>query len=788
MVVIADAFRRLRRRHAELHHLEPVEVVSDWRSPAEAVHWLPPVRLRGRTCVALACHPASHISFEVTLPPRAQVTSWCSLAREVWTRNSGGVEFEIVLRVQGLERSARRVIDPHWRLLHRRWNRLSVEAPAAGRARVTLRTRVPEGAPRSHAWALWGDPCVETPRPLTATVAALRAAYADWGLPGLWRRALLGMRGDHYSLWIRHHEPSRRTLREQRESSRSCGRRFSLITFVTTPADGLRRTAESVLAQSYPIWEWILVAGEGAVSGVRATAKSLAQSDERVRVLAVASGTTRADAWNGALREASGEFAALLDQEDVLGPATLYEMARTIDGAPDSDLLYSDEDCLTTRGSRRHSPRFKPDWSPDLLLSRNYIGRLAMMRVETVLAVGGFRNVCDGAEEWDLFLRLSRSPTSRIRRVPLCLYHRADNAAADGAAQDRGPAIDIEQAVIREHCQELGLNNATVSRSDAGYRVTWPVSGRPQVSIVIPNHNSAAVLKQCVDGLLNRTSYPHRELVIVDNRSSEPEVLELYRSLERGGRALIVPFDRPFNFSAACNSGVAAARGDLLLFLNNDIEIVDPDWLEELVRWARRPEIGIVGAKLLYPDRTIQHGGVVFGLGLVGHIFSRAPEGASGIFGSSNWYRNYLSVTGACQMMRREVFDALGGHDERFRLCFSDVVLGLEAWKRGLRVVYTPFARLIHHESYTRQRLDWPEDLEFLVQYLQANGFVEDPFFHRELNATSPLPALRLPFDPTPPQVVRGYIERVSAMAAARTPDPGEPTAVAGDVVTRTGG
>jgi GT2 family glycosyltransferase len=218
----------------------------------------------------------------------------------------------------------------------------------------------------------------------------------------------------------------------------------------------------------------------------------------------------------------------------------------------------------------------------------------------------------------------------------------------------------------------------------------------------------------------------------------------------------------------------------LLLFLNNDIEIVDPDWLEELVRWALRPEVGIVGAKLLFPDRTIQHGGVVFGLGLVGHIFSRAPEGASGIFGSSDWYRNYLAVTGACQMMRRDVFLALGGYDERFRLSFSDVVLGLEAWKRGLRVVYTPFARLIHHESYTRQRMDWPEDLELLVRYLQSTGFVEDPFFHRELNATSPLPALRLPFEPSPPEVVRGYIERVLAMAAARTSDTGAPTAVAG--------
>jgi GT2 family glycosyltransferase len=286
------------------------------------------------------------------------------------------------------------------------------------------------------------------------------------------------------------------------------------------------------------------------------------------------------------------------------------------------------------------------------------------------------------------------------------------------------------------------------------------------VSIVIPNRNAAAVLTQCVSGLREGTSYPDRELVIVDNGSTEPAVLELYRSLEREGRAVIVPFDRPFNFSAACNAGAAAARGDLLLFLNNDIEIIHPDWLDELVRWAQLPDVGIVGAKLLYPDRTIQHAGVVFGLGLVGHIFSRAPEGTSSLFGSDDCYRNYLGVTGACQMMRKDVFIRLGGYDERFRLSFSDIVLCMEAWKAGLRVVYTPHARLLHHESYTRKREDWPEDLELLVRYLENSGFVEDPYFHPELDPQSPVPSVRPPFGPTPRQAVRDYVERVLSAAA----------------------
>jgi GT2 family glycosyltransferase len=305
-----------------------------------------------------------------------------------------------------------------------------------------------------------------------------------------------------------------------------------------------------------------------------------------------------------------------------------------------------------------------------------------------------------------------------------------------------------------------------VTRSDIASRVIWDVQEQPTVSIVIPNRNAAAILKQCVSGLVEGTSYPRRELVIVDNGSTDPEVRELYRWLEREGLGRIVPFDRPFNFSAACNAGAAAARGDLLLFLNNDIEVIEPGWLDELIRWAQRPDIGIVGAKLLYPDRLIQHAGVVFGLGLVGHVFARAPESSSSVFGSSEWYRNYLAVTGACQMMRKDVFERLGGYDERFRLSFSDVVLCMGAWKAGYRVLYTPYARLVHHESYTRKREDSPEDMELLATYLRTTNFIEDPYFHAELDPKSSIPAVRPPFDPAPRQVISEYVERVLAAAA----------------------
>ncbi len=749
---VSDGVRRVRYRRADLQRISPVGMVSDRPSRSENFRWLPAVRLGGRAHVALRCDSNSRVTYDVTLPSSATVVSWCALASEAPERSSGGVEFEIGVRTQGLESAARCLVSPS--RFGRRWQALRVHTAATGPARIVLTTRSSEDATAAGLGALWGNPRIETPRSASELWFALRSAISPRKIRGLWRSAFHADADSLYRLWVRETEPSRRVLNAQRQWSLGKTRTFSLITLVSEPADwSHHRTAASVLQQSYPVWEWLLVTTEDSRQDLsRAVARI--GSDQRIRVLGVPSGSTRASAWNCALHEAHGEFAALLGERDVLAPAALYEMAGALE--PACDVLYSDEDCVSPGSTRRHTPRFKPDWSPELLLSSNYIGRLALLRISAVTAVGGFRDVAPGAEEWDLFLRLSRSST-RIRRLPRCLYHRDDTTVSS--------ADDQAEAVVKDHCQELGLQVAKTKHLGQS-RVTWNIKGQPTVSIIVPNRNAFDVLGKAVRGLCHDTTYPHRELVIVDNGSTDPEVLELYRSLERDGFGRIVPFDRPFNFSAACNAGAAAARGDFLLFLNNDIEVIQADWLDELIRWAERPDVGIVGGKLLYPDLAVQHAGVVFGLGLVGHIFARAPEGTSGLFGSTDSYRNYLAVTGACQMMRKEVFRQLGGYDERFRLSFSDVVLCMEAWKAGYRVVYTPYARLVHHESYTRKREDSPEDMELLARYLQTAGFVEDPYLHPELDARSLIPALRPPFDPMPSQIIRDYVERVLAAAA----------------------
>ena len=750
---VADGVRHLRYRRADLRRMSPAEMVSQSPSLGEAFLWRPAVRVGIGSHTALECFPNSRITYNLTLPPDASIVSWCTLAPADGAADADAVEFEIHVRSPGGESSHRQVVRRSASRLGRRWHPLRLHASEAGPAQIVLSTRLEGGTAPDHVRALWGNPHVETPRSAADLVASLRSALAEQGLRGIWHKALPANDERLYRLWVRETEPSRAALKAQRQRSAGSRRTFTLITFVSDATSWHPEpTASCLHRQSYEHWEWILLTADGSMQAVTEAARR-AGCDGRARVVGLASTTRRGDAWNAGLREAKGDFAAVLGPDDLLSPAALFEVATALEDRTDCDLLYSDEDRVTRRNHRRHHPHFKPGWSPDLLLSSNYIGRLAMLRVATALAAGGF-GVHGDAEEWDLFLRLARS-NARIQRLPRCLYHR-DEADIEPARSD---------APLRAHCEAIGLPLRTATSADIS-RLIWEVQGQPTVSIVIPNRNAAAVFKQCIRGLLERTNYPHRELVIVDNGTTEPEVLDLYRSLQRDGRARIVSFDRPFNFSAACNAGAAAARGELLLFLNNDIEVIEPDWLDELVRWAQRPEIGIVGAKLLYPDRTIQHAGVVFGLGLVGHVFSRAPEGTTTLFGSAETYRNYLAVTGACQMMRKEVFAKLGGYDERFRLSFSDVVLCMEAWRAGYRVVYTPHARLIHHESYTRQRDDSAQDMELLARYLQHHEFVEDPYCHPELNPKSLVPALRPPFEAVPRQVVRDYVDRVLAAAA----------------------
>lgn len=744
---LGEGWSRLRYRRAELRRIAPSGVTPEGEAAGDSPRWVCEDGARDGTANVLVLPAGARIAYRVTLPDHARVITRCDYSVELPFQTGTEIEFTIqAVFAAGQSRHSCRIAAGGG------GRTLCLTLEHGGPATLVLATRVTAGPPVPRLPVRWSNPRVEWPRPSRDLVVALGKAVRHRSVGTLGRGNEARDAEQLYRLWVRENQPSAQTLRDQRQRAAEQGRAFTLITLPRAGVSGSKRTLNSLLDQSYPHWEWLLVTEERE----RLWAADVAR-DPRVRLIAVDPAMSPAARINRALAGARGEFAGLLDHGDLLDPSALFEMAQAARPDDAADVLYSDEDRVSAAGVR-FQPTFKPDWSPELLLSCNYVGRLAFIRIATAIAAGGVRDGFGQAHEWELLLRLSRSG-ARFRRVVGCFYHRHEAAPAT--------APDERDAVLLDHGKALGLT-LHVDGPPTESRLRWTLEHPPVVSVIIPNRNAFPVLKKCVDGILDRTRYPNRELIIVDNGSTDRDVLDLYARLEREGRGRIVPFDRPFNFSAACNAGAAAANGELLLFLNNDIEVVDPDWMEEMVRWARRPGIGVVGAQLLYPDRMIQHAGVVFGLGLVGHIFGRAAEHTRGVFGSSDWYRNYMAVTGACQMLPRDVFERLGGYDERLRLSFSDVMLCMEAGKAGYRVVYTPHARLIHHESFTRQKEDSAEDMELFARYLRRENFVEDPYLHPDLDPRSLIPVVRPPFGPLPRQVIADFLDRVLAASALR--------------------
>jgi GT2 family glycosyltransferase len=429
------------------------------------------------------------------------------------------------------------------------------------------------------------------------------------------------------------------------------------------------------------------------------------------------------------LDDMDAPFLALLDSGDLLHPAALEQVVGALQADRDCDLLYTDEDRLSPDGRRCHTPMLKPDWSPEMLLGQDCIGRLAVLRTAAVRAVGGLRADRAAVLDWDLYLRLAEK-RCRIRHLRQCLYHRAASAP---------PGEDVRAAqrqVIREHLARQGLDAEATHQANGVLRLRWPLSRTPLVSIIIPSRNRAALIQRCIEGIRRRTSYAHLEILIVDNQSTEGEVLAFYRRLEAEGAARIIPFNRPFNYSAACNAGARAARGEMLLFLNNDTDVLAPDWVEELVRWGQRPGVGVVGTKLLYPSGRIQHAGLVCGLvSIVSIAYYGLPGSHADVLGGVDSYRNYLAVTGACQLLPRRVFDKIGGFDEDYLLTHSDVAICIRAWKAGYRIVYTPFAALVHDESASRGDFAPTDDGRLMARQLAAWGVTGDPYYHPGWNA-----------------------------------------------------
>ncbi len=548
-----------------------------------------------------------------------------------------------------------------------------------------------------------------------------------------------------YAAWIAAHEPSASELEAQRRHRFAYGPRISLITPVLDPPPvALQEAIESVVAQTYSNWEWCLADGGSSRAEVRDLLADASQRDERIRVVWLGANLGIAANSNAALRMATGDFVLLFDHDDLLAPFALHEIVRKLNEDATLDIVCFDEDKVTADGKTRLQPMFKPTrWSPELMLSANYLMHAAVRR-SLVEEAGGFDPATDGAQDWDLLLRCTER-TNRVGHVARVLYHwrMLPNSAASGLAAGKPWAIDVQPRVVVNHLRRIGIPEPKAELLAPGlFHLTWPVRDE-KVSIIIPTLDQPVLLRRCVHSLLTLTAYRNFEVLLIDTGSTDGRVLDFYAELAHEPRVQVLHRAGAFNYAATNNFGARRATGAHLLFLNNDVEVLEPDWLEEMLRWSQRPEVGAVGAKLLYPEGTIQHAGIVLG---VGHLFAGAAEDYNdSLFGGPHWYRNFSAVTGACLMTRRDVFERAGEFDEAYAIAFNDVDLCLRIAAQGYRIVYTPFARLRHEEGATRANYVPEENHALAGQRMGAIVAGGDPFFNPNLATDSKIPRLCRP-------------------------------------------
>lgn len=601
----------------------------------------------------------------------------------------------------------------------------------------------------THAW----DTLAATRRELVRLREAIERIEAQ--LPDLGRMASLPLDAyDEY--WERFYRPSSDVLLAQMREAATLARQ-PLISVVIpayrSPQRFLDAAIESVRAQTWSRWELIVSDDASPDPSQLAVLQRRHQADGRIRWLAADAQGGIAINTNRALAACSGDYVAFLDHDDCLAPDALYQVARALQ-ADDLDWLYSDEDRIEEDEQgrlRHHSPFFKPGFDADLLLGMNYICHLVVVRKALLDAVGGLAGGCDGAQDHDLLLRLAeRTPPQRIGHIPRILYHwrvTPGSVSQDGKRQQalRRTIADVVDAHLRRRGEDavVKVHDDPVGRARLfATRVQWRLPKKaPSVSIIVPTRDRLDLLQPCIDSVLaNAAHYPGPlELIVVDNESSEPATLEYLARLEGDARVRVLRTGGAFNYSAINNAAARAAQGEVLIFLNNDTQVLTPDWCRELVSQALRPEVGAVGARLLYQDGTIQHCGVLLGVeGVAGHEGVGDSPLDGGYYGRSQLLHGAAAVTAACLATRREVFLGLdGGFDElRLQVAFNDVDYCMRVRRAGLRVVYTPFATLYHFESKSRGRETTPAQQE--RHRREAEAFRErwgnpvdlDPFYN----------------------------------------------------------
>lgn len=550
-----------------------------------------------------------------------------------------------------------------------------------------------------------------------------------------------------YSKWILKHLPSDKDLEEQRRQTFSLEPKFSIVVpLYQTPLQYLEELIASVKAQTYTNWELCLSDGSGALSPLNKVLDQYEAVDSRIKAIRNEKQLHISENTNAAIEAASGDYLVFADHDDLLTPNALFECAKAINNNAKLEILYSDEDKISM-GNKYMHPHLKPDFNIDLLCTVNYICHLFVVKRTLIDDVGMLRPEFDGAQDYDFILRCVES-TRHICHIPKILYHwRFFEGSTAENPESKLYAFEAGKRAVAEHYKRIGVPVHIEKGEYLGLYKTkflWP--SQPLISIIIPNKDHIEDLQRCMSSLDEKSTYRNYEYIIVENNSTEEKTFEYYSFLEETKENVrVVKWKQEFNYSAINNYGAKFAKGDYYLLLNNDTEIINPDCVEELLGYCMREDVGAVGARLYYDDDTVQHAGVIIGFGgIAGHAFVQQKRGATGYCHRIICAQDYSAVTAACMMVKKTVYEAVGGFSEELKVAFNDVDFCMKIGKLGKLIVYNPYAELYHYESKSRGLEDTPEkvarfhsEIETFAKKWPKILQEGDPYYNRNLTLES---------------------------------------------------
>ncbi len=567
-------------------------------------------------------------------------------------------------------------------------------------------------------------------------------------------RHTANLRKNEYKKWLKSHYPSTELLSAQTQRQKRFKNRPLISVIVPTYNTNLvhlRECIESVINQSYDNWQLCVADDASTNQDVVVIIEQYCKGDKRIQLVKRKKNGHICEASNSALAIAKGEFIALLDHDDILWPNALFEVVKTLNENPDTDFVYTDEDKIDEEGKEHIEPFFKPNWSPEFLRSINYITHFAVLRRSVVEKIGGFRVGYEGTQDWDLFLRISRQ-TNKIIHTPNILYswRKSTNSTAQAPSSKNYAYINQKKALMDDVKQRGYDADISWQIPFSMWKVRYKVKNNPMISIIIPTKDQYIYIRRCLDSIRQKTTYKNTEIIIVDTGSTDQKVWQLYDKYKKTNlRVTVIEWNKKFNFASACNFGADNAKGEYLLFLNNDTEVVTSSWVQDMLGYAQQKEIGSVGCKLFYPDRKLQHAGIILGVGgmngtpgIAGHYFpafNENPPQDPALLTYVGGTRNFTAVTAACVMVSTDKFKKVKGFDEKYRIAFNDVDMCLKLFDKGWRNVYLSHVELFHHESVSvgqpgskvRDLKEFDKEIKMMLNKW-GTLIKNDPYYHPE--------------------------------------------------------